>query len=70
MTEVAVGRGVAIVSEVFSNTFGARLKLRPLTPAPTPQEVGIVRALKGDVTPAGEKFCAQLRLAAKKLSRT
>ena len=69
MTEIAVGRGVAIVSAVFSNTFGARLKLRPLTPAPAPQEVGIVRAMKGDVTPAGEKFCAQLRAAAKKLSQ-
>ena len=70
ITEIAAGRGIAIVSTVFANTFGARLKLRPLTPAPAPQEIGIVRALKGDVTPSGEKFCAQLRLVAKKLSRT
>jgi len=68
MTEIAAGRGVAIVPQVFSNTFGSRLKLRPLTPTPAPQEVGIVRAFKGDVTPAGEKFCAQLRVVAKQLA--
>jgi len=34
-----------------------------------PLEAGIVRALKGDVTPAGEKFCVQFRAAAKKLAR-
>ena len=68
-TEVAAGRGVAILSEVFAKIVGARLKLRPLTPAPARQEVGIVRAVNGDVTPAGEKFCVQLRAAAKKLSR-
>jgi len=68
-TEIAAGHGIAIVPQFFANTFGTRLKLRPLTPAPAPQEVGIVRALKGDVTPAGEKFCVQLRAAAKKLAR-
>jgi len=67
-TEIAAGRGVAILSQVFAEIVGTRLKLRPLMPAPAPQEVGIVRALKGDVTPAGEKFCAQLRAAAKSLS--
>ena len=68
-TEVAAGHGVAILSQVFVEIVGTRLKLRPLTPEPAPQEVGIVRALKGDVTPAGEKFCVQLRAAAEKLSR-
>ena len=68
ITEIAAGRGVAILPLVFEKIVGKRLKLRPLTPAPAPQEVGIVRALKGDVTPAGEKFCAQLRAAAKKLA--
>jgi DNA-binding transcriptional LysR family regulator len=67
-TEIEVGHGVAILPMVFAKILGARLRLRPLTPAPVPQEVGIVRALKGDVTPAGEKFCAELRLAAKRLS--
>ena len=67
-TEIAAGHGVAILSMVFAKIAGARLRMRPLTPAPAPQEVGIVRALKGDVTPAGEKFCTELRLAAKKLS--
>jgi DNA-binding transcriptional LysR family regulator len=68
ITEVSAGRGVAILPEVFTNIVGARLKLRPLTPAPAPQEVGIVRALKGNVTPAAEKFCVQLRAAAKNLA--
>ena len=68
ITEIAAGRGVAILPLVFEKIVGKRLKLRPLTPAPAPQEVGIVRALKGDVTPAGEKFCVQLRAAAKKLA--
>ena len=66
-TEVAAGRGVTILSEVFAEIVGTRLKLRPLTPAPAPQEVGIVCARKGGVTPAGEKFCGHLRAAAKKL---
>ena len=68
-TEIEAGHGVAILSMVFAKIVGARLKLRPLTPPPAPQEVGIVRAEKGDVTPAGEKFCAHLRAAAKKLSK-
>ena len=67
-TEVAAGRGVAILPQVFAKIVGRRLKLRPITPAPEAQEVGIVRALKGDVTPAGEKFCTQLRAVAKKLA--
>lgn len=67
-TEIEAGRGVAILPQVFVKIVGTRLKLRPLTPAPAPQEVGIVRAIKGDVTPAGEKFCVQLREMTKKLA--
>ena len=63
-TEVAAGRGVAILPAVFQKIVGARLKLRPLDPAPMPQEVGIVRAISGDVTPAGDKFCTELRKSA------
>jgi DNA-binding transcriptional LysR family regulator len=69
ITEIEAGRGIAITSQIFQKIAGSRLKLRPLTPAPAPQEVGIVRALKGDVTPAGEKFCGLLRTVAKKLAR-
>ena len=67
-TEVAAGRGVAILSAVFGKIVGPRLKLRPLTPAPAPQEVGIVRAIQGDVTPAGDKFCDYLRQTALQLT--
>ena len=66
ITEVESGRGVAVLPQVFSRVFGKRLRLRPLTPEPAPFEVGIVRAVKGDVTPAGEKFCQQLRAIADK----
>ena len=67
-TEIAAGRGVAILSQVFAKIVGPRLRLRPLVPAPSAQAVGIVRATQGDVTPAGEKFCVQLRAAAKQLA--
>jgi len=67
-TEIAAGRGVAILSQVFAKIVGPRLRLRPLVPAPLAQAVGIVRATQGDVTPAGEKFCVQLRAAAKQLA--
>lgn len=66
--QVAAGRGVAILSQVFGKIVGTRLRMRPLIPAPAPQEVGIVRALKGDVTPAGERFCDHLREASKALA--
>ena len=68
ITEIAAGRGIAILPLVFEKIVGTRLKLRRLTPAPPSQEVGIVRALQGEVTPAGEKFCGQLRLAAKRIA--
>jgi DNA-binding transcriptional LysR family regulator len=67
ITEIAAGRGIAILPLVFEKIVGARLKLRPLAPAPAPQEIGIVRTIKGDVTPAGEKFCTHLRAVAQKL---
>src|SRR5262245_40809860 len=38
-----------------------RLLYRPLTGTTETQSVGIARATKGDVTPAGEKFCEILR---------
>jgi DNA-binding transcriptional LysR family regulator len=61
ITEVEAGRGVAILPQVFSQIAGRRLRFRLLSPAPIPLHVGIARSLKGDVTPAGEKFCEFLR---------
>jgi DNA-binding transcriptional LysR family regulator len=65
VTEIEAGRGVAILPSVFAKAIGPRLKLRPITPAPEPLQVGYAIATKGDLTPAGEKFIAQLRAVAK-----
>jgi DNA-binding transcriptional LysR family regulator len=59
--EVEAGRGVALVTTGLKLVWGKRLLYRPLTGATEAQSVGIARATKGDVTPAGEKFCAILR---------
>ena len=45
----------------FPGVAGKRLLYRPLTGTTEVGSVGIARATKGDVTPAGEKFCEILR---------
>jgi DNA-binding transcriptional LysR family regulator len=61
ITEVEAGRGVALSSTVFKLVAGKRLLYRPLTGTTEVASVGIARATKGDVTPAGEKFSEILR---------
>jgi DNA-binding transcriptional LysR family regulator len=61
ITEVETGRGIAIASPVLKHVSGKRLLYRPLTGTTEQMSVGIARATKGDVTPAGEKFCEILR---------
>src|SRR5437879_540924 len=61
ITEVEAGRGVALSSTVFKLVAGKRLLYRPLTGTTEVASVGIARATKGDVTPAGENFCEILR---------
>ena len=61
ITEVEAGRGVALSSTIFKLVAGKRLLYRPLTGTTEVASVGIARALKGDVTPAGERFCEILR---------
>jgi DNA-binding transcriptional LysR family regulator len=61
ITEIETGRGVAIASPVLRHASGKRLLYRPLTGTTEVLSVGIARATKGDVTPAGEKFCDILR---------
>jgi DNA-binding transcriptional LysR family regulator len=63
--EVEAGHGVAVVTANLKLMGGERLLYRPLAGTTEIQFVGIARATKGDVTPAGEKFCEILR----KLSR-
>jgi hypothetical protein len=48
-------------AEILKLMSGKRLIYRPLTGTMETQSVGIARATKGDVTPAGEKFCEVLR---------
>src|SRR5947208_9192885 len=61
ITEVEAGRGIALTTPIFKLVAGKRLLYRPLTGTTEVASVGIARATKGDVTPAGEKFCEILR---------
>jgi len=61
ITEVEVGRGIALATPIFELVTGKRLLYRPLTGTTEVLSVGIARATKSDVTPAGEKFCEILR---------
>jgi DNA-binding transcriptional LysR family regulator len=63
ITEIETGRGVAIASPILRHASGKRLVYRPLNGTTEMMSVGIARATKGDVTPAGEKFCEILRKA-------
>jgi DNA-binding transcriptional LysR family regulator len=65
ITEVEAGRGIALANTVFKLVTGKRLLYRPLTGTTEVLSVGIARATKGDVTPAGEKFCEILRKVSK-----
>jgi DNA-binding transcriptional LysR family regulator len=65
VVEVEAEHGIALVPTVLKLVSGKRLIYRPLTDATETQSVGIARATKGDVTPAGEKFCEILRQTAK-----
>ena len=61
ITEVEAGKGIALSNTIFKLVAGKRLIYRPLTGTTEVLSVGIARAKKGDVTPAGEKFCEVLR---------
>jgi DNA-binding transcriptional LysR family regulator len=61
ITEVEAGRGIALATSIFKHVAGKRLLYRPLTGTTEVLSVGIARVTKGDLTPAGEKFCEILR---------
>ena len=65
ITAIESGRGIALFAPVLKFVAGNRLRYRPVTGIEELVPVGIVRAKNGDVTPAGEKFCAILRKVAK-----
>ena len=66
--EVEAGHGIALVATFLKVAAGDRLVYRPLTGTTEVQPVGIARATKGDVTPAGEKFCGILRQISKRIT--
>jgi DNA-binding transcriptional LysR family regulator len=65
ITEVEVGRGISVLSDVFRQQSGDRLIYLPFSDSKVTYSIGVGRALKGDVTPAGEKFCQVLRKVAR-----
>jgi DNA-binding transcriptional LysR family regulator len=65
ITEINVGKCVAIVSEAFKQAIGKRLLYRKLVNTDIAMCVGIARAKNGDLPPAAEKLCATIRKVTK-----
>jgi DNA-binding transcriptional LysR family regulator len=61
ITEVQIGKSVAVVSQIFKEAIGKRLVYRPLVDTDARFCIGIARAKNADVTAAGEKLCATIR---------
>jgi DNA-binding transcriptional LysR family regulator len=61
ITEIGVGKCVAVVSQLFKEAFGQRLVYRKLVNTDVAMCVGIARAKNGDLPPAGDKLCATIR---------
>ena len=61
LIEVEAGHGIALCLPIFEHVTGKRLLYRPITGTTKMAPIGIARALDGDVTPAGAKFCEILR---------
>lgn len=66
ITAVESGRGISLAPSVLKLVARNRLRYRPVTEIAEVLPVGIVRAKNGDITPAGEKFCAILRKVPKR----
>jgi DNA-binding transcriptional LysR family regulator len=65
ITEINVGKCVAVVSEAFKQAVGKRLLYRKLINTDVAMCVGIARARNGDLPPAAEKLCATIRKVTK-----
>lgn len=65
ITEVGVGRCVAVVSQLFKQAVGKRLLYRKLVNTDVAMCVGIARAKNADLPPAAEKLCATIRSVAR-----
>ncbi len=66
ITEVGVGKCVAVVSQLFKEAVGKRLVYRKLVNTDVTMCIGIARAKNGDLPPAGEKLCATIRKMGKR----
>jgi DNA-binding transcriptional LysR family regulator len=64
VTELRVGRCVAVVSQLFKQAVGTSLVYRRLIDTDVTMCVGIARAKNGDLPPAAEKLCATIRKVA------
>jgi DNA-binding transcriptional LysR family regulator len=64
ITEIGVGKSVAVVSQLFKEAIGKRLVYRRLVDSEVTMCVGLARAKNGDLPPAGEKLCATIRKVA------
>jgi DNA-binding transcriptional LysR family regulator len=65
VTEINVGKCVAVVSEAFKQAVGKRLVYRKLANVEIAMCVGIAWAQNGDLPPAAEKLCTSIRTVAK-----
>jgi len=65
ITEINIGKCVAVVSEAFKLAVGKRLSYRKLANADFSMCVGIARAKNGDLPPAAEKLCGSIRKVGK-----
>jgi len=65
ITEIGVGKCVAVVSQLFKEAIGQRLTYRRLVNTEVAMCVGIALAKNGDLPPAGEKLCAAIRKVGK-----
>ena len=61
LIKVEAGHGIALCIPIFKLVTGKRLVYRLVTGTTELASIGIARATKGDLTPAGEKFCDILR---------
>ena len=61
LIEVEAGHGIALGIPIVKLATAKRLLYRPLTGTTEGLSVGIARATKVDLTPAGQKFCEILR---------
>jgi DNA-binding transcriptional LysR family regulator len=65
ITEINVGKCVAVVSDAFKQAVGSRLVYRKLVDTDVAMCVGIARAKNGDLPPAAEKLCGTIRKVTK-----